>query len=78
MEYAVSDLALGKGLCICCKFLASSLQALCKFLALFFFRNVLHDLCIVSGVWRFVRIPEFNIRNDAKSHLKSVNKRPGM
>jgi hypothetical protein len=44
----------------------------CKFLASFFLHKFLArsllEFCIVSGVWRFGRIPEFNIRNGAKNY----------
>ena len=54
---------------VLCKFLASSL--LLKFLA-----SSLQVFCIVSGVWRFGRIPEFTTTSDARSFPKSFNMRP--
>ena len=60
-----------KALCIPCEFLADLHKTLRKCLASSLLRKFLarslQVFCIVSGVWRFGRIPEFNTRSDAKT-----------
>ena len=69
-----------KILCIPCELLADFLQIICKCLASSLLRKFLERslqvFCIVSGLWRFGWILEFNARSDAKRHWKSFKMEP--